>query len=540
MKKMIKRLAKFYMMLVIAAVLAIVPIAASATNGSSNVSKNQDSQTNTFLTKYAVPSKASKPPANGSYIGTTMNTAGEMIFNPTGTLTGNGVDTSVGYIGNQLGLAYGNAIVQNTIPKNEKAAKLIAALNNKRRNLEKVLTTARNGSKQYNTTARAIERNITKVGNNTMVTVSGTRRAAYVKGLSKGAQYLGTLFNGISIYSDINTLNNGNYTHKHPSMIFVSDALLSASIAASSFAMTPMGKNPIVQTGAFITGIVKDLVTSETFGNVMNSQNNYIIQGADSAITMMNGIVTSPTATYVPEYLIGKWYQYMGYSPSDETLANLDNIHKQWLNYQQTSAYRDKLSNLGLGRKPGDGVGVYKPNLYLYPLKPSEVSVIFRMPGLLETVIPDYPGEWRVNAMPDGTLMTADGNRYGYLFYESLTWPFLYQTTEGWVLKSETRREQLWSVMKLYGFNDVETADFVTYWTTKLDTGADYAMYPQMTDTVDEAMPLTISPTPDNLFRLWFAFEKNGSPDNNPIVKQIDRSGFSAVEWGGVILPDCE
>ena len=91
--------------------------------------------------------------------------------------------------------------------------------------------------------------------------------------------------------------------------------------------------------------------------------------------------------------------------------------------------------------------------------------------------------------------------------------------------------------MLSYGFTEQETADFIEYWTVKLDQGADYAMYPQLTSTVDLAMPIEIEPQPDTLFRLWFAFEKNATPPELPSTHLIVREGFTAVEWGGVILP---
>lgn len=92
-------------------------------------------------------------------------------------------------------------------------------------------------------------------------------------------------------------------------------------------------------------------------------------------------------------------------------------------------------------------------------------------------------------------------------------------------------------IMFSYGFTKEETSDFVEYWTNKLDPGVDYAMYPQLNDVVDIAMAINIEPKPDHLFRLWFAFEKHGLPPKISTPTYIIRDGFTAVEWGGVILP---
>lgn len=64
-------------------------------------------------------------------------------------------------------------------------------------------------------------------------------------------------------------------------------------------------------------------------------------------------------------------------------------------------------------------------------------------------------------------------------------------------------------------------------------------MYPQETDCVDCQMPMNISPTPDSIRRIWFVFEKVDDAKENvlePKVLEIERSGFTVVEWGGFLL----
>lgn len=542
MKNRWKRGTRILALLLVAAMTASLASTCSLAAGSDKSAGSSSSNEQRKYFERLAASKKTTPPPEAGYVGIVirggLNLGSDMIFNPTGTLTGKGVDSSVEYLGNQLTLAHGNAIFQNTVPKSEKAARTIAMLNTKRRNLERTLEAARAGSRQYNATARAIERNVNKVGQQMMVTTQGARRASYVKNLGRGVNFLGTAFNGISIYSDLNTLSTGGYTHKHSSMIFISDALMSSSVFISSIAMTPLGKNPLVMSASLITGLVKDAVTSDTFSRFMNNRNNVVIRGADWTIDQMNAAVTSPTATYIPESLILRWYRFTGTMPSDEQLAEAEARHQKWLQYTQTPEYQAKIKRMqmGLGRKPGDGVGAYKPNIYLYPVNDTQVVVTFAMPSLLTRVIPDYEDAWRVTALPDGTLVNADGSTERFLFYESLTWPWLYQSDEGWMLKAETREAQLRGVMQAYGFTEAETEDFVSYWTLKLDVGADYAMYPQLTDTVDLAMPISISPAPDSLFRLWFTFEKGGVPAVEPQIAAFPRTGFAAVEWGGVIL----
>lgn len=180
-----------------------------------------------------------------------------------------------------------------------------------------------------------------------------------------------------------------------------------------------------------------------------------------------------------------------------------------------------------------NGIGVYKPNIYLYPTSVIDVNVTFSEPNLLTITDPPYENGWNVMAQPDGTLNACSGE-YSYLFYESLTYPGYYQKDEGFVIPSGKRRETFTDILKAYGLNDREINDFCDFWCKKLDDGKDYAMYPQLTETIDRTMPVTISPAPDSSFRIWFVFSEGEIPQktSNPIP--FERNGFVMVEWGGL------
>ena len=62
----------------------------------------------------------------------------------------------------------------------------------------------------------------------------------------------------------------------------------------------------------------------------------------------------------------------------------------------------------------GNGVGVYKPNIYLYPEEDTLFDVKFGIPDLLTITDPIYGEYWTGTAHPDGSL-TVDGSEYGYL-----------------------------------------------------------------------------------------------------------------------------
>lgn len=193
-------------------------------------------------------------------------------------------------------------------------------------------------------------------------------------------------------------------------------------------------------------------------------------------------------------------------------------------------------------KKPPEGVGVKKPNIYLYPQSATQVKVAFTYPKRLTAVIPDYSGIWSVMAHPDGTLANNEGP-FSYLFYEADIAPSLFQTHTGWLVKDGERVEKFNELLSAYGLNKQEKADFIEYWCDELEPGIDYRMYPQTTDAVDAFMPVTVTPVPDSTLRLWFAFEaveKGGSSKQlppEPQIKPLVRNGFTLVEWGGAILP---
>lgn len=121
--------------------------------------------------------------------------------------------------------------------------------------------------------------------------------------------------------------------------------------------------------------------------------------------------------------------------------------------------------------------------------------------------------------------------------YESLTLAALMQQEEGLVIKADTRTEQFEQILSAYGFNEKEICDFVDFWTEKLSPGRSYVMYPQLTETVDTAMPITVEGAePDSYYRIWFYFaEYNGQNTEEPIIHPVCHDGLTLIEWGGII-----
>ena len=200
---------------------------------------------------------------------------------------------------------------------------------------------------------------------------------------------------------------------------------------------------------------------------------------------------------------------------------------------------RDRL----LARDPRTGVTVLpgnvtakKPNIYLYPLEETDISVSFANPWSLTETIPAYGDGWQVTARPDG-MLTAEGGTYGYLFYESIVRKNIFQTEEGFLIPGDSRPETLREILEEYGFNERETEDFIEYWDGYLKEDVDYLMYPIDTEAVNEAMPLEFSVCPDSLTRIWFGFAPYlGELPETPVITSVLRQGFTVVEWGGAVI----
>ena len=178
-----------------------------------------------------------------------------------------------------------------------------------------------------------------------------------------------------------------------------------------------------------------------------------------------------------------------------------------------------------------------KPNIYLYPEKEMELTLIFGNAERVTTSTPGYGAGWTVTARPDGTIIDSDEKEYGYLFYECLTDKSIFDTESGFVVRADARDEDFRNILEKYGFNEQEIKDFTDYWTEYLDDGTDYVMYPADTDAVDAAMPLETSVPIDSRYRIWFGFSRQIPDDvSEPGISPIVRNGFTMVEWGGAVI----
>lgn len=187
---------------------------------------------------------------------------------------------------------------------------------------------------------------------------------------------------------------------------------------------------------------------------------------------------------------------------------------------------------------------VDKPVIYLYPEEQTEISVKVSDPELLTVTYPEYQGEWKVVADPNGTLTDPQTARTYYsLYYESrIAEGDLRGRNEGFLVAGEDSAEFLEEKLAILGLTDREAEEMIIYWLPQLEEN-DYNLIRFATrEEIDEQMGLEISPAPDTLIRVWMEFEGVDSEEAETISSElteqeltpVERSGYTAVEWGGI------
>lgn len=174
-----------------------------------------------------------------------------------------------------------------------------------------------------------------------------------------------------------------------------------------------------------------------------------------------------------------------------------------------------------------------KPVIYLYPEKETEVTVKLDYNGKLTCTYPEYRDGWSVTAQPDGTLTDASGQTYNYLYWEGQG-PAEYDFSKGFCVKGEDTAAFLESALAQLGLTRKEANEFIVFWLPMMQNNP-YNIITFQTDRYTETAPLTITPAPNTLLRVYMAWY--GSEEAIEIPTQEltapERSGFTVVEWGG-------
>lgn len=182
-----------------------------------------------------------------------------------------------------------------------------------------------------------------------------------------------------------------------------------------------------------------------------------------------------------------------------------------------------------------------KPVIYLYVEKPTFVNVALLTPGRIVESIPliESGKKWQnILALPGGVLRYND-NYYRELYYESSV-EKVNAPDNGIFIKTDDLKLQLKTQTEKLGLLPNESQEFVDYWLPRLQSlNKPYIFFSVISKEEKERTDgVEIKPAPDVFIQFIAYFKGVDSPSSirtlrYPAVPK--RTGFTAVEWGGVI-----
>ena len=199
---------------------------------------------------------------------------------------------------------------------------------------------------------------------------------------------------------------------------------------------------------------------------------------------------------------------------------------------QETYRYEADVISVETSTLQLDPNACYKPVIYLYPEKETQVSVDLTLDGKLTCTYPAYQDGWNVTAMPDGTLY-ANGQSYNYLYWEGQT-NAVWDWSKGFCIKGTDTAAFLEEALEKLGLTRREANEFIVYWLPLMQENP-YNLISFQTDAYTDAAKLDIKPAPDTLIRVFMTWHASDIPVSiePQELTAPQRTGFTAVEWGG-------
>jgi hypothetical protein len=179
------------------------------------------------------------------------------------------------------------------------------------------------------------------------------------------------------------------------------------------------------------------------------------------------------------------------------------------------------------------GGGCGKPVIYLYPQKAQNVSV--KVDADIRISEPNYNDGWQVYAKPSGQL-TVNRKQYNSLYWEGLG-KYYPDVTSGTIVAKAQLTSVLTQQLSELGLNSKESNDFLAFWLPKMPTTNYTRLTWFGTSQVNKIAPLSVTPAPDTVIRIFLDYEGLKAPMNLPSQKlnHLPRKGFTVVEWGGLL-----
>lgn len=247
-------------------------------------------------------------------------------------------------------------------------------------------------------------------------------------------------------------------------------------------------------------------------------------------------------------------YHYTRYELAPSTRPQVVNLHNKW--QFQTDMMQIEGFLPFLIPPWGWWTPECKPAVYLYPEKEQLVNVQVDIAhGFLTYTDPLYPKTgWSVLAKPSGDLQYL-GNNFadskGVVNYGTGMFPYLYyegkvadasvtKPDQGYVIAYDKLPSFYDELLPKLGLNAKETKEFKEYWVKALPQSSYYfiGLIPQAELDINE--PLTITPKEDTMIRVRLYFEALDAfkTVQEPQLSTPARSGFTVVDWGGMVKAD--
>ena len=177
----------------------------------------------------------------------------------------------------------------------------------------------------------------------------------------------------------------------------------------------------------------------------------------------------------------------------------------------------------------------YKPIIYLYPTKTTDITVSLGRPEVITTSYPKYQGGWSVTADPSGNLTDKKTGRKLYSLYWEGKNHYATIQQDGFVVKGEDVAEFLEDKLALLGLNYREAEEFIVYWLPKLEHNKYNYIRFETQSEIASYMPLIVTPKADTTIRVYMDYKALENPINvnEQALTTPARNGFTVVEWGG-------
>ena len=165
-----------------------------------------------------------------------------------------------------------------------------------------------------------------------------------------------------------------------------------------------------------------------------------------------------------------------------------------------------KIDSVAVSRETCDPYVTYKPLIYLYPTKKTNVSVKLSNPSDISFSYPKYNTGWNVTAYPNGKIIFNNREYYG-LYWEGLNHTVSVRE-DGFVVKGEDVTKFLEEKLSLLGLNERESNEFIIYWLDKLEGNKYNYIRFESDSEIDEYMKLEVNPKPDTVIRVWMTYKE--------------------------------